>query len=51
MVVVWYLLHLWAAEVALTSPYETVAKLIHLLGQDWFWPHIGETQVRWPIRC
>ncbi|MFO7482274.1 ABC transporter permease [Oceanibaculum nanhaiense] len=43
LVVVWYLLHLWAGEVALTSPYETVAKLIDLLGQAWFWPHVGET--------
>ena len=45
LVVVWYLLHLWAGDVALTSPYETVAKLVHLLGQDWFWPHVGETLV------
>lgn len=45
LVLVWYLLHLWAGDVALTSPRETVAKLIELMGRDWFWPHVWETLV------
>lgn len=43
LVGVWYGLHLWAGDVALTSPYATVAKLIQLMGQAWFWPHVGES--------
>ncbi|MFM1855821.1 MAG: hypothetical protein RLZ83_1130 [Pseudomonadota bacterium] len=40
---VWQLLHLWAGEVALSSPAQTVTRLGALLADPDFWPNVLET--------
>lgn len=41
-IVIWQMLHL-AAPFALTSPLETTAKALHMLGSNSFWPHAAES--------
>lgn len=42
-VLVWQMLHLWAGEVALSSPAQTVSRLAALLADPGFWPDVLET--------
>ncbi|MBV8165676.1 MAG: ABC transporter permease subunit [Alphaproteobacteria bacterium] len=39
----WQLAHEWAGDVALTSPRDTVAHAVTLLGSQRFWPNVLET--------
>jgi NitT/TauT family transport system permease protein len=43
LVVVWQFLHWLAGEVAIASPWATVSRMVELLGQPSFWPHVQET--------
>lgn len=43
IVVMWQVLHWLAGDVAIASPWATAARMVALLGQTSFWPHVLET--------
>lgn len=45
LLALWQILHWIAGSVALTSPADTLARAVELLGSASFWPHVAETGV------
>ncbi|MFC5353621.1 ABC transporter permease [Azospirillum himalayense] len=45
LVALWQVLHWIVGSVALTSPADTLARAVELLGSATFWPHVAETGV------
>lgn len=43
LIVIWQLLHHWAGEVALSSPRQTLERVMRLVADPTFWPNVLET--------
>jgi NitT/TauT family transport system permease protein len=43
LIVIWQLLHHWAGEVALSSPRQTLDRVMRLVADPTFWPNVLET--------
>jgi NitT/TauT family transport system permease protein len=43
LIAIWQLLHQWAGEVALSSPAQTLARVMSLVADPGFWPNVAET--------